>query len=52
MGLERRKKVSGFVGRSKLDGLDCGRIVEDEKDDVMIDPKRELDPPKLIQGIL
>jgi hypothetical protein len=29
-----------------VDGL------EDEKDDVMIDPKRELDPPKLIQGIL
>jgi hypothetical protein len=27
---------------------------QDEKDDVcvMIDPKRELDPPKLIQGIL
>jgi hypothetical protein len=53
MGLERRKKVSGFVGRSKLDGLDCGRIGRmRKKDDVMIDPKRELDPPKLIQGIL
>jgi hypothetical protein len=45
MGLERRKKVSGFVGRSKLDGLDCGRMADwqDEKDDVcvMIDPKRD-----------